>query len=331
MNKNLLLYLIKHHMLQSFKGAVIGTAIFALVVICTLWKLQDFQLTFNQLHLSFVLLILPLWIMFVFAIGACFAFGFYWSIVHSGFTTKHFVRLFAWVMGTAWLMFSLIFIAPALKIVWPDIFTEKQVWLILFFATSFLLIGMGVGNHFGLRLRQMLIKENEAHPDLFLSKWVKIDIKTQVKIFLSGSLAALLSALMANIVWGFVLGYLVIESGSRLDSMEDTVFTTGLSLTRLGFIFSWLPAMIGGYALAYLIYQDVAHFIATKKSALAYGTLIGGLVAFGVSTLGSYFFYYSGPVGTSPAIIFATFLALLTGGLVGLFLFLLMRPKPLGL
>jgi hypothetical protein len=309
-------YLLKQSILKSLEGTVIGGLVFSALTLFAFLGVRDFPIIeITADTLVYGLFALVLFAGFIIAAGICFALWFYWETMRSGFSTKR-ILPYAILLGeVTWIGFAILIVDPIAWAVWENYFTAHST-LAIFFDISSMLIGCGAGAWAGLRLKRELTQE----PELFTTRWKKLERKMHFRMFLQGGGWAVLSALAANLMFAiFFAIFMQYDAG-----INDAVSMIGFIAT-LGSMFSCVPAALGGYALAYLIYQDIGNSTATKNNSFTYGSVLGGLAAFAVCIIFGGL-YLTNPHSTSvatvtPAIMLVTFLAFWAGGWSGMQLF----------
>ena len=199
-----------------------------------------------------------------------------------GFSTEKILR-YGFLAGICtWLFFFIVSVTPFDWADWQG-FLINHPQLGAFFDIALLLVGGGAGDWAALQLKQELIRKEAQEPDLFTARWEKMDRRTHIRIFWYGGGGALLSALIANLIFGVVFEIFMFSSigGSFEFILLHIVVVSGLGMAIVGF-----PAVLGGYAQACLIYQDVRSATATRNNSFIKGSILGVLATFGVCLFG---------------------------------------------
>jgi len=253
---------------------------------------------------------------FIVAGGTCLALGLYWEIMRGEAFPQKIVWHALLFGGATWLGFFALVVAPEAWSLWREFFTKHDL-LASFFDISSALTGCGAAVWVGLRLKREFVRKNTLEPGLFTTRWGKMGPREHLRILWQGGGLGLLSAVIANFFFAVSLTVFWMSRGSAFAEILSTIGFLGL----WGIMFSGIPAIVAGYALAYVIQQDVLNENATKNNSLLQGAVAGGLSAFGVCVIFGGLYLTNPRMGSitpdTPYIFLATLLASLAGGLAG--------------
>lgn len=323
MKPNLFLYLLTQSIFKSLEGAFLGTAFFSVFALGAFLLVQQFPpFSLTELTTQMVLFgicAVALFICFTIAGGIALAVWLFWQIGRGNFSSKDIIPTCTLIGFIVWLAFFALVVAPVTWSIWEDFFTRQDM-LAVFFDVLSISISIGSGLWAGWRLSREIEKRKAEIPNLLLYEWNIKGWRTHARLLWQGGGLGVLCAILANFV--FVL---VFEMGLSLVSDFDFEFPDVFFLAGLGSMFSLIPAFLGGYLIACLLYLEKINGVLTKISAIWQSVTLASFAGFGVCVvIGGLYFTNPHTVSVlffAPEIFGATITAGILGGATGLVLY----------
>ncbi len=323
MKPNLFLYLLTQSIFKALEGAFLGTAFFSIFALSAFLFVQQFP-PFSLAELTAQMILfgvsaVALFICFTLAGGIALALWLFWQIAQGKFSNKYIIATCTLIGFFIWLAFFVLVVAPITWNIWKDFFTRQAI-LAVFFDVLSISISIGSGLWAGWRLSREVEKRKAEIPDLLVYEWSIKGWRTHARLLWQGGGLGILCAVVANFV--FVL---VFEMGISLANGFDFEVPDVFFLAGLGSMFSVVPAFLGGYLIACLLYLEKINGVLTKKSAVWQSATLASFAAFGVCVvIGGLYFTNPHTVSVllvAPEIFGATITAGILGGATGLVLY----------
>jgi hypothetical protein len=329
MKLNLFLFLLKQCTIRALQGALGASLIFLPIGLGALLLVDEFppipEILLSWQGIMFSLFAMALFVAFIIAGGIVLAAWLFWCLRNGEFLQSNVISIGAVTSMATWLGFSSLVILPETQYLWGDYFNTHEA-LTLFLDSLGLFLGVASGIWAGWRLFGVLQGQNALNPQWFVFEWKIQDWRTHLQLLWKGGSLGLVCAFVASaffaLLWVFIPVLLNLLSGEINSLMLKDALPIALVMWGIVSGFTAIPAIIGGYAIAYLFYVDKLNATFTKENAFWQASIVAGLAAFAVSSIVSGTFPHGSLLlEVTPIVLGLTFLAWFLGGQLGLKLF----------